>query len=268
VVANDLMAHGEAEADPGLPGREEGVEDRLAGLLRDPGAVVRDLDEEHLGAPLGPNDDAAGLGRGALGGIEDEVDEDLLELAGIEDHAAELTAELELKGDPEGLSLELHKRNDRVQELGNGDRGEGWLGRPRELEKFLQELVGPKHLPVGETEEFGEDFGVFLGPLHDLKGGPDSRQGIPDLMGEACGELPEGGQAGRCAGRLEARLELLKGRPELTRDQLHPLDEGPEEGPEEQKDEALEVLVEMPLVAYVGIVVALPLEQNMRQIEQ
>src|SRR5205807_2172072 len=76
------------------PAAEELVEDALAVLARDPGAVVADLDADGLADPAGRYPDRRAVRRVA-DGVHDEVREGLRDPAAVADDARRATVEIE-----------------------------------------------------------------------------------------------------------------------------------------------------------------------------
>src|SRR4051794_13892597 len=142
VVADDAGDDGEAEAGPLAPllGGEERVEDGVQVLEGDPAALVDDLERDLGAGPAGAQPEQAS-GVGGVAGVEQQVDQHLLQLIGVGGQGGQIRRQLRLE--PQAPRLELP----------------------------LQELAGPAHdalqghrpphdrLPPGEVEELADGRG-------------------------------------------------------------------------------------------------------------
>src|SRR5579859_2480212 len=209
VLLDDAVAYGEAEAGAapfaglgsGL-GSKEWVINALEIFGRDAGAGVGN-DGLDVAVDDGREAQFSALRHGVFG-VEQQVKEDLLELAGIAVDARKLAVEVHLYSDARGLHLMLDESqgvaNDLVEvgvaELGGGGAGEvqeavGDLGG---AEGLLGNTLKQRRKPFVAAHLLGEHLGVAA---------DDGERGV-DLVGNAGGEQADGGEL---VGLRELRFE-------------------------------------------------------------
>ena len=194
VLLDDGVADGQAQ--PGALadalGREERIED--AGAVLGPDARARVGDADDLGPVLDrePDPELAAPGHG-VEGVEDDVDEDLLEPFALGVDGGD-GRELEDQADVHGLELVVDEGQDlldallEVDALERGLRGAAGEG---------QEVLDDAGDPVGLGLDLLQDLGVVrVGELllEHLDVAGDARQGRVDLVGDAGREQPDRGQ--------------------------------------------------------------------------
>jgi hypothetical protein len=195
VLVDDAGGDGEAEAGPLPLGRVEGLEDVRAGVHRDAGAAVLDLDVDRP-LPLARPDHQprALVALHRLAAVDAEVEEDLLELRGIGEDGREPCAQIGDDGDrPVPVLLP-----DEEEDLLDGDVDVGGaqprLGRAGEGEEALHRVGEPRHLMAHLAYDLGvaRVTGQILG--HQLQRAGEAGQRVLDLVREAGGDLADGGE--------------------------------------------------------------------------
>ena len=197
VFAGDPVADGEPEARPdalGL-GREERVEDLAADLGRDPRAGVGDLESGLAFVGARTNDDGAwSIDRHeCLLGVDQQIENHLLELGGVRPDLRLARVEVERDGDvqrrevirPQGERAPrdvVHVHEGALLAAGAGER-EQIRGDASDARRFVVHHL--EHLAV---------LGLQLVQQQRLREAGDDRGRIVDLVGHAAHELPHRGE--------------------------------------------------------------------------
>ena len=199
VLLNDAVGDREAESGAapvarsgsGLGG-EEGIVDALQVLGRDAGAGVGD---QSLDMAVDQRGDAqaAAAGHGFLG-VEQQVEKDLLQLAGIAVDGRQIVGQVEIDIDLRGLELVFEQRErvaDDLVEVGLAELGGGGAG---EVEQAVGDFGGAEAL-LGDLVEHRAEARIAAQLLgeHLRVGGDDGQRGV-DLVGDAGGEQADGAE--------------------------------------------------------------------------
>jgi hypothetical protein len=182
---------GEAEAGAGSLGGEEGFEEAPGGVAGESGAVVEDAEEGAIaGGGHFEADDAVGEGADGLGGVAEEVEQDLFEELRVgldgEGRGGGFKTQVGSVAQVEGMAAE------RLLDLGGADGTEGGLGRAGVEEQVLDELFeagglredGRDKGGVGAVELFGQKLDEAF----------DGAEGVADFVGERGRHFAERGE--------------------------------------------------------------------------
>jgi len=206
-------AQNQRQAQPGpvLLGREEGVVHPVEHLRRDTAAVVLDRDlhrvvsrrRRNRGRAAAPERTRGHLnGAGPLHGrvdrVAQQVQQRLPQQRGVADRLRVGFVEHEVQPDP----LAQDERPDEVGELHQQVvdplRSEGSAGEARELEVLLRDLAQAAHLALDDGDVLPRLRVVASRPVERLEQQVDIQvdrgEGIPDLVHDLGGDLPDGGQ--------------------------------------------------------------------------
>ena len=221
VGADDFVADGQAKAGAVGARREEGLEDAREVVGGDAAAEVLDLDRDLAIVGGGGAERDVGAGLAGVGGVADEIDENLAEA-------------LRVALDREGAWLGLE--GDTTLGEDGGEASRGGLDELADIDRFGGETDG-----LGEVEDFGdrlveagellerdvEVLAVVVGELElateDLYVERDGGQRRADVVGDGGGELAERGEAagffelGHGLGTLDDDRDS---RRELPRDEI------------------------------------------------
>src|SRR5512133_2869720 len=204
VRPDDPLADREPEPGPLLLGRVEGDEDVLPRLLGDPRARVAEADLDHVPPPLplAPEGQLVPLDAGRDGeppaprhrlvGVEGEVQEDLLQLLRVAQHAREGRREIE-------PDLDLRRRLGEqeperlVEDLVHRARRHRRLQGARVVEELRHDAVQAVDLLDDDLEELAV-LPLETARLQVLDGALDGGERVADLVRQAGGHLAERGE--------------------------------------------------------------------------
>ena len=186
-------------------GREEGLEDAPDVLLRDAGAGVHHLDQRivsgrhQLGAPLhglvngkvgGPDGQRAAAEHG-VACVDGEVNDDLIELAGIDPHRTQFAPvlDIELNGLADEPVQQVGKLRQRLGDV-QDDRLQGLFARKR---KQLAHQVDGAVDVLLDLHDVGKRGIVGPVALQQEVAEPNhGGQQVVEVVGHAAGQLPDG----------------------------------------------------------------------------
>ena len=220
VLVDDSAGGGQAQAGAFALGREVGVEQFFADGRVDAWAGVDDVDLDAIAVGLGADDQ---VGRAAVGlagvagfdhrlrGIEQQVEQGLLEEGDIEGQLAGGRVELGAKADARGFGLgveEVGELLDDAVDVGGLGVEPDAAGEGEEIFEDSAEAVGLGGDGVEAVLQAGQEVwgqvGVVDGFSQELEIQADGGQGVLDFMGQAAGE---GAQLGESLGGLGALFE-------------------------------------------------------------
>ena len=215
VLLDEALGEGQAQAASTFPPRDQRIEDRVADLFRDPGAVVDYLQfqcqfETALGErdlardPGAQLDVAAPLQR--LRRIPGDVEDGLDQLFAIGGEIGQ--AGVEITRDPDIRELREHEPADAFEYVVDVERGGAHhaVRAQHPVHQVLKSIrFGDDHLGV-----FAQ-LGVAQFPLQQLRRTPDSAQRVLDLVRQVTDEL--------AVGLLLLQQLLFAGNAQLSIDQ-------------------------------------------------
>ncbi len=229
VLLGDAAGDGEAEAGPGVVGREVGVEDARQEVGGDAGPRVEDGDAREAVALIHPHGHLAAAGAGGAQGVLDQVAHRPLQELGVEAGDDLPGLGREFHGDPRRRrrAVPLHQVGHARHQVGglgvdprNGAVGRELRGDRAQLVHLGQDVVG------AALEDAIEVVRVVLIDLHHVLGREtDGGERVLDLVGDHAGHLRPGEQA-LAAQDLGGVLHHQEGRRLARAGQRHP-DERP-----------------------------------------
>jgi hypothetical protein len=197
VLAYDALA--DRESQPGALAFALGGEKRLEDLrrqrLRHARPIVDEIDRHAVQPTPGPHDDGArpAGGRDGLGGIVDQIDEDLLNLVRLDVRHRQVRLHVNARLHPVGHELVAQQEEGRVQQ--GTERG----GPPlvlvlaREAQQVLHDVGRPLGLLLDHREWLTQGR-RHVGDFHQIIGKSyHRRERVVEVVGDAGDELPDGG---------------------------------------------------------------------------
>ncbi len=225
VVFDDFLADGQAQAGAfgfafsgGAFGGEEGLEDSGDELVGDAGAAVDHLNQNFGvgGIAEAFDGERAAAAEHGLAGVDQEIEEDLLELNGIAENL-EIGLDLDAEGDAIFSGVAGHDQEGFIDEFLDGDFAEDGLAAGQ-AEHGLADFSGLVSALEGFAEGLSDQVhvGIFgLGRLEgELRVADDGGEEVVELVSDDGGDGADGGEAlgfvQLGAERFQLRLQLSK----------------------------------------------------------
>ena len=198
---DDVAHDGEAEAGAAAFGGEVGQEKFLTVLGGDAGSGIGDGEFDGFGSGRGGGDEEAAQGAilHGFGGVVDEIDDDALDLVGIEAQGRKLGSEIKADVDVvEASGEDGESVVDDVVEIGRTRLGGG---EARELGELIDESAEGFDFLRDELGAFANDTGLVgrgsgsaIEHAAEAFGGEgDGGEGVLDLVRDAAGDFVPGG---------------------------------------------------------------------------
>ena len=225
VIIHDFGNNRKPQADAGLLGRDEGIENLFAEFGGDARAGVFEFDGDARRAFARIRNDgdaqrAAWIrlgrlrGRAAFGahgfeGVEDEIEENLFAELLVGENFGEIGGEFALNFDVRGGKLIARGVEGAIDERGDGDGAKIEMRGAGEIEEARDERIQAVHFGRNVTSEFAGERRSGAEFLREHFGGAlDDAEGIANFVGEAGGKLAEGGKTFGAAGFFLSLLQF------------------------------------------------------------
>ena len=200
VGLDDLAGRRQSQAAPRRPGRKEGVEDPGANLLGHSHAGVDHV--EHDPGPVAPGrqDQLAAGGHGVLG-VQDQVQEGLLEQVGIDPGRGQVGREVGADHDPLGRRVRLVEVAELIDDRVQVGRLELQVLHPGEPEEVLEDVAEPMDLVLQPFDPLqhaaiARGLGVLKVLGQQVEVQRERRERVANLMREPAGKLGDLGVLG------------------------------------------------------------------------
>ena len=206
---DDPVHHAEAEADPLLAalGREEGLEDARQVLRRDTLPVVPDVEPGTAGLVARRDHDAAAAGD-RVAGVQDQVDQHLLDLPGVDAHRQRLARQLEaqLHVVPHQPAEQQAARAQHVVQVDVLDPGHLAAGEQQQL---AAERRAAADVGLDLAEQAREGRHVLPPAAQQADAAQQGLQQVVEVVRDAARELADRAQLLGLAQQLRRALQLL-----------------------------------------------------------
>jgi hypothetical protein len=203
ISLNDRLNDGKTETHPSFPlGGKERLEDPGAYLGGDSDPPIRNLDDRLLPAPcflpVDPKDDRLYNTRrlGSIEGIQEKVDQDLLEIAPVAEKGRKIGGKVKEEGNTCLLKGIVYKELNLPDETGELLRLGSSTVRSGVLKEVLYEFIDPGNLPFHLLKlllhRLRGEFVLLLQVAQKLNDPGESRKRVVKLVGNPSSKLSQG----------------------------------------------------------------------------